>query len=532
MDKRQAIAQYGPVIEALREIVGGEHIITDEQTRDYYSTDLSWRPREIAEVVIQPDTTEQLSQAVKTVTAAGMAVVARGGGMSYTSGYTPERAGTMLVDMLRMNRILEINTEDMIVRVECGCTWKDLYEALRERGVRTPYFGPLSGKYATVGGALSQNSLFMGSGVYNTAAESVLGLEVVLADGSVLQTGSATHINGSPFYRHFGPDLTGIFTADTGAFGLKTVATLRLIETPAVTVYLSFGFETLAEMLSAQIRIARKRIASECYGFDPYYNKSFEKQGFTFKEGLVVLKKIARKDGGARGLVSAFKVAKAGKTFLREVNYSLHMAIDAIEDSAAEAALSICRDICLEEVGYEIENSLPTAFRAEPFGGVRTLLLGSEGEIWIPVHGFMPLSKAIEVGEATEKFIADNQVLMNEYGIKTSYLTCFSGTEFLIEPSLYWRDELGPFRLSLIEPEFQAKWKDIPADSKTREVVLKLRDELRQLYFDHGACHLQIGKYYQYQEAINNEPFRDLLSGIKDILDQQRLINPGSLGLR
>jgi D-lactate dehydrogenase (cytochrome) len=372
----------------------------------------------------------------------------------------------------------------------------------------------------------------MGSGVYNTAAESVLGLEVVLADGAVLQTGSAAHINGSPFYRHFGPDLTGIFTADTGAFGLKTVATLRLIETPAVTVYLSFGFETLAEMLSAQTRIARKRITSECYGFDPYYNKSFEKQGFTFKEGLVVLKKIARKGGGARGLVSAFKVAKAGKTFLREVNYSLHMAIDAIEDSAAEAALSICRDICLEEVGHEIENSLPTAFRAEPFGGVRTILLGSEGEVWIPVHGFMPLSKAIELGEATEKFIADNQALMAEYGIKTSYLTCFSGTEFLIEPSFYWRDELGPFRLGLIEPEFQAKWKDIPADIKTREVALKLRDELRQLYFDHGACHLQIGKYYQYQEAINNEPFRDLLSGIKDILDQQRLINPGSLGLR
>lgn len=532
MDSQQTTIQYGPTIEALGEIVGGNHVITDEKARDYYSTDLSWRPREIAEVVIQPGTTEQLSQAVKTATAAGMAVVARGGGMSYTSGYTPEQAGTMLVDMRRMNRIIDINTENMVVRVECGCTWKDLYEALAEHGVRTPYFGPLSGKYATVGGALSQNSLFMGSGIYNTAAESVIGLEVVLADGSVIQTGSAAHVNGSPFYRHFGPDLTGIFTADTGAFGLKTVATLRLIETPPVTVYLSFGFETLAEMLNAQTRIARKRIASECYGFDPYYNKSFEGLGFTFKEGLVVLKKIAKKAGGAKGLISSFKVAKAGKSFLREVNYSLHMAIDAIEDSAAVAALSICRDICVEEHGYEIENSLPTAFRAEPFGGVRTILLGSEGEIWIPVHGFMPLSKANEVGQAIEKFFADNQALMDEYGIKTSYLTCFAGTEFVIEPSFYWRDELGPFRLDLIEPEFQAKWKDIPADSKTREVALKLRDGLRQLYFDHGACHLQIGKYYQYQEAINNEPFRNLLSGIKDILDEQRLINPGSLGLR
>ncbi len=523
---------YDSTIEALRQILGNDLVITDENERRFYSTDLSWRPHEIAEVIIQPDSTEQLASAVATAARAGMAVVARGGGMSYTSGYTPERAGTILVDMRRMNRVLEINTNDMFVRVECGCTWSELYEVLQEKGVRTPYFGPLSGKYATVGGALSQNSLFMGSGIYNTAAESVIGLEVVLADGSVIQTGSAAHKNGAPFYRHFGPDLTGIFTADTGAFGLKTVATLRLLETPAVTLYLSFAFDKLDHMLSAQTRIARKRVASECYGFDPYYNRGFEKLGFTFKEGLAVLGKVAGKDGGLKGLASSFKIAKAGKTYLREVNYSLHMTLDAIDHDAAMSALKACRTICSEEGGREIENSLPTVFRAEPFGSVRTVLLGSEGEVWIPVHGFMPLSKANEVGQAIEDFFANNHALMNKHGIHTSYLTCFSGTEFLIEPSLYWRDELGPFRLSLIEPEFQKKWKDIPADTETRKVALGLRDELRQLFFDHGANHLQIGKYYQFQEAINNEPLRKLLNDIKDALDPDRVINPGSLGLR
>lgn len=523
---------YGAVIEALRQIVGNDRVIVDEEQRSFYSTDLSWRPREVAEVVIQPETTGQLSDAVAAATGAGMAVVARGGGMSYTSGYTPERAGTMLVDMQRMNRVLEINAEDMYVRVECGCTWKELYEALMDKGVRTPYFGPLSGKHATIGGALSQNSLFMGSGLYNTAAESVIGLEVVLADGSVIQTGSAAHKNGTPFYRHFGPDLTGIFTADTGAFGLKTVATLRLVETPAVTLYLSFAFNDLDQMLNAQTRIARKRIASECYGFDPYYNRSFEKLGFTFKEGLAVLGKVAGKGAGLKGLVASFKMAKAGKTYLREVNYSLHMTLDAIDHDAALSALKVCRKICTGEGGREIENSLPTAFRAEPFGSVRTVLLGAEGEVWIPVHGFMPLSKANEVGQAIEDFFAENKTLMDKHGIQTSYLTCFSGTEFLIEPSLYWRDELGPFRLSLIEPEFQKKWGDIPADEEIRKVALELRDGLRQLFFDHGASHLQIGKYYQFQEAINNEPLRKLLSDIKDALDPQRVINPGSLGLR
>jgi D-lactate dehydrogenase (cytochrome) len=526
------MVEYGSVIESLKNILGNEHVITEEKTRDYYSTDLSWKPREIAEVVIQPDSTAQLSEAVRVASGAGMAVVARGGGMSYTSGYTPEQAGTMLVDMRRMNRILDINNEDMYVRVECGCTWKALFDALREKGVRTPYFGPLSGKYATVGGALSQNSQFLGSGVYNTAADSALGLKLVLGDGSVIQTGSAIHVNGTDFLRHYGPDLTGIFTTDTGAFGLKTEATLRLIELPPVTVYMSFGFETLTDMLNAQTRLARKRLISECYGFDPYYNKSFEKMGFTFKEGIAVLKKIAGKGGVAKGLISAFNVAKAGKSFLRDVNYSLHMAIDAFADPVAESALQICRGICLEENGYEIENSIPTAFRAEPFSGVRTLLLGAEGEIWLPVHGMVPLSKAHQLAQATEKFLADNEALMKKHGIKTSYLTCFSGSDFVIEPSFYWRDELGPFRLSLIEPEFQKKWKEIPANLEVRKIALQLRDDLRQVYFDQGACHMQIGKYYQFQESIGNEPYRKLLSGIKDVVDKQRIVNPGSLGLR
>lgn len=63
-------------------------------------------------------------------------------------------------------------------------------------------------------------------------------------------------------------------------------------------------------------------------------------------------------------------------------------------------------------------------------------------------------------------------------------------------------------------------------------MALELRDGLRQIFFDHGANHLQIGKYYQFQEAIDNEPLRKLLGDIKDALDPQRVVNPGSLGLR
>jgi D-lactate dehydrogenase (cytochrome) len=347
----------------------------------------------------------------------------------------------------------------------------------------------------------------------------------------VLQTGSAAHRHGNGFWRHFGPDLTGIFTADTGAFGIKAEATLRLIEAPAVTLFMSFGFDTLAAMLTVQTVLARKRICAECYRFDPYYNRSFEGQGFTFKEGLAVLADVARQEGGIKGLWSSFKVAAAGKTFLREVPYSLHMTFDSFDREAAHCALQVARQVCLTHGGREIDNTLPTVFRAHPFGGVRTVLLGAEGEVWIPIHGFMPLSKAVEVGAATEAFLAENRALMERHGIKSSYLTCFAGTEFVIEPSLYWHDELGDFRLSLIEPEFRGRWQDIPADTARRAVALQLRDGLRDLYDRHGCCHLQIGKYYPYQEMIGNEPLKELLRGVKGAVDPAHLMNPGSLGL-
>jgi D-lactate dehydrogenase (cytochrome) len=506
-------------------------VSADLPTREFYSRDLSFRPFEIAAAVVKPGNLEELSRAVATATAAGHAVVARGGGMSYTSGYTPERADSVLIDMRGMDRILEINQDDMYVVVECGCTWKSLFETLHPLGLRTPYWGPLSGMYATVGGALSQNSLFHGSGTERTVADSVLGLKVVLADGTVLTTGSGAHKNSNAFWRHFGPDVTGLFTADTGAFGIKAVAVLRLLTLQKHTAYLSYKFDTLEAMLKAQLRIARLAIASECYGFDPYYNAGVEKQGITFEEGLAIIGKVARK-GGLKGLASAAKVAMGGKRILKSVPYSLHMTFDAHTELVAAEHLELGAEVCAQEGGTEMTNSIPQVFRANPFGGVRTILLGADGELWIPVHGFFPLSKAIPAAQATERFLAANQPLMQKWGIKTSYLTCFAGSEFVIEPSFYWHDELGDFRLSLIEPEFARKWKDLPANESRRQVALDLRDQLRDLFDAQGALHLQIGKYYPYLELMNNTALPRVLNGIKDLLDPRRLVNPGSLGLR
>ena len=194
----------------LRRAAGNARVVTDPDELAYLSQDAFWSGA-IAACAVRPGSREALAAAVAAATSAGYAVVPRGGGMSYTAGYVPAGERTVIVDCRDLNRIVEINAGDRYITAEAGCTWQQLYEALAAQGLRTPYFGPMSGQLATVGGALSQNSMFFGSATYGTVAESVLGLEVVLADGRVLRTGSRGTKHGGPFFRHYGPDLTGLF---------------------------------------------------------------------------------------------------------------------------------------------------------------------------------------------------------------------------------------------------------------------------------------------------------------------------------
>ncbi len=129
-----------------------------EASRDWWPLAMVWATEgkvgQVAGAVARPGSTEELAAALKAIAPAGLPIVPRGGGMSYTDGYLPRQPDSIMVDLLRLNRVLEVNPEDCYVTVEAGATWKELCDALEPHGVRTPYFGPLSGLRATIGGAL------------------------------------------------------------------------------------------------------------------------------------------------------------------------------------------------------------------------------------------------------------------------------------------------------------------------------------------------------------------------------------------
>lgn len=484
------------LLAELRLALGEEHVITDPDECSYFSQDMSLQPFEAATAVVRPGTTGEVAAIVSATAAARTPVVARGGGMTYTSAFTPAFPGSVLLDMTRLDRIREINEDDLHVTVECGCTWERLYHELRERELRAPFAGTSSGRYATVGGTLSTNGVFLGCSKFGTAADSVLGLEVVIADGTLVRTGSGAHIQGTPFFRYLGPDLTGIFLADTGAFGIKTSATLKLVPLAPHAGGASFAFPSFAASIDAMAEMGRFGVASEIYSFDPRYNQAFVELGFDF---------------------------------LSDVDWSIHLSVEAYDEQTLAGGLALLREIGTRH-GHELEPTLPSAMRADPFGGVRWALLDREGEIWMPTHAILPFSRAKEAAREVEALLAREADTLERVGITTSYQTVVVGPHWIFEVAFYWADEVGRFRLEKLGPDEAARFGNIAPDLEARREGLRLRSEASALFDRLGGIHLQIGRYYEYESVLEPATW-ELLGAIKGAIDPRGTVNPGSLGL-
>jgi FAD/FMN-containing dehydrogenase len=151
-------------------LVGGPYVSADEPTRRLHSEDI-WRSADaMVALVVAPDSIDQLAAVVRAIHSSGFCIAPRGAGMSYTAGYIPVNHRTVSLALSRMNRILRISRDDMTVTVEAGVTWKALSEALGSQGLRTPFWGPMSGLRSTVGGGVSQLNAMLGAGHHGTTS--------------------------------------------------------------------------------------------------------------------------------------------------------------------------------------------------------------------------------------------------------------------------------------------------------------------------------------------------------------------------
>jgi FAD/FMN-containing dehydrogenase len=200
----------------------------------------------------------------------------------------------------------------MTVTVEPGCSWAALRAALAPLGLRTPFWGPMSGLRSTV----------------------------VLGDGQVLRTGARGAGGDKPFFRHYGPDLSGLFCGDGGALGIKAAITLRLMASPAHEDYASFAFQTGRELLSAMAAMARAGIACEMCAFDPGLTRVRMQRSSLASDVKTLGAVVGRQKSLVKGLLEAGKIALAGRDFVGEENYSLHLIAESRSAAGVQADIA------------------------------------------------------------------------------------------------------------------------------------------------------------------------------------------------
>jgi len=513
----------------LRQLLGPEGLADDTDTRELMSEDI-WSRGHAADLVVRPASIEELCGAVAAAHQRGVPLNPRGAGMSYTNGYTPDRGGVGILDFGRLNRITEINTADMYITAEAGVTWKQLHDALKPRGMRTPFWGPLSGLTSTLGGGLSQNNAFFGAGTYGPTSDSVISLSVVLADGTLVRTGTGGTEGAKPFWRHYGPDLTGLFLGDAGAFGYKAEVTMRLIPAPEYEDWASFEFTSREACAKATADIARQGIACEIFGFDPNLTRVRLKRA-SLAADVKTLSNVVRQQGSLlKGLAEGARIAMAGRTFMAEDAWSLHFTVEGRSRAGVAEDVARLKSICIRFAGEEAENSIPKIIRANPFSPLNNML-GPAGERWVPVHGIVPMSEGPDTWGEIEAYFASLRSEFEKHGVETGYLvTTLSTNGFLIEPVFIWPEEIFRIHEASVDRDWLKKLQRFEANPEATEIVRKARQGVIDIFTRRGAAHFQIGRAYPFMNHRRGETGA-LLKRIKAAVDPGGTINPGALGL-
>ena len=224
------------VIDKLRAIVGEDNFVFDPTRVEPYGAD-AVKEKFPPEAVVFPESTSQIVEILKLANEYLFPVTARGGGVGYTGGAVPIEGG-IVIGTDRMNKIIEVNADDLYAICQPGITTFELQQLVEKQGLMFAP-DPASYKDSFIGGNIAENAGGMRTPKYGVTKHHVLGLEVVTATGSVIRTGGKTVKNVVGF------DLTGLMCGSEGMLGIITEATLKLLPMPEATSTVRANFHSM-----------------------------------------------------------------------------------------------------------------------------------------------------------------------------------------------------------------------------------------------------------------------------------------------
>jgi len=240
-----------PILASLEKLLPADEISFDKAEREKRAGD-KWFATRVPDAVALPRTCESVSRLLRFCSDRGIAVTPRGAGFGYVGGCVPINGGVSL-SLERMNRILEISAADFVAVAQAGVVLKTLHDAAEKRGLLYPP-DPASRADCSVGGTIATNAGGPRCLKYGVTRDYVLGLKVVLADGSIVSVGGRTHKNKTGF------DLTRLFVGSEGLLGVVTEATLKLLPLPPFRALLVAGFDSMRQAARAMSAIFARGI--------------------------------------------------------------------------------------------------------------------------------------------------------------------------------------------------------------------------------------------------------------------------------
>ncbi|CCH42065.1 putative D-lactate dehydrogenase, mitochondrial [Wickerhamomyces ciferrii] len=248
----------------------------ENHTDSYYQTHHPL-PGQRPKLIVYPKDTEQVSGVLKISHKYKVPIVPFSGGTSLEGQFIASRSG-ITIDLNRLDKVLELNEDDLDVVVQPSVPWQDLNEYLSPYGLM---FGPDPGPGAQIGGMIGTSCSGTNAARYGTMKDNVLGLTVVLADGTIVKT------KKRPRKSSAGYNLTGLFVGSEGTLGIVTEATLKLHVKPEEETVAVINFDTIKDATNSVSSIVRKGIQVNAVEFlDSNMMKCINDVGSTSKTWL------------------------------------------------------------------------------------------------------------------------------------------------------------------------------------------------------------------------------------------------------